>query len=55
MRELYGEPSAHSAMARTLSIPCGIAFQVVLDGGGTTRFTRSSSEREAIDAFKRVL
>ena len=30
--EAYGEPHGHSAMARYVGIPCGIAVQFVLDG-----------------------
>ncbi|KAI0761700.1 putative chimeric spermidine synthase/saccharopine reductase [Trametes elegans] len=30
--EAYGEPSGHSAMARYVGIPCGIAVQFVLNG-----------------------
>lgn len=28
----YGEPHGHSAMARTVGVPCGIAVQLILDG-----------------------
>lgn len=30
--EAYGIPGGHSAMARTVGVPCGIAAQLVLDG-----------------------
>ncbi|CDO74812.1 hypothetical protein BN946_scf185001.g60 [Trametes cinnabarina] len=30
--EAYGEPYGHSAMARYVGVPCGIAAQMVLDG-----------------------
>ncbi|KAI9065541.1 saccharopine dehydrogenase, partial [Trametes sanguinea] len=30
--EVYGEPDGHSAMARYVGVPCGIAAQMVLDG-----------------------
>ncbi|OSD05644.1 saccharopine dehydrogenase [Trametes coccinea BRFM310] len=30
--EAYGEPDGHSAMARYVGVPCGIAAQMVLDG-----------------------
>ncbi|RDX51164.1 Saccharopine dehydrogenase [Lentinus brumalis] len=30
--EAYGEPHGHSAMARYVGVPCGIAVQFVLDG-----------------------
>ena len=30
--EAYGEPGGHSAMARYVGVPCGIAVQMVLDG-----------------------
>ncbi|RPD57107.1 Saccharopine dehydrogenase [Lentinus tigrinus ALCF2SS1-6] len=30
--EAYGEPNGHSAMARYVGVPCGIAVQFVLDG-----------------------
>ncbi|KAF7326659.1 Saccharopine dehydrogenase [Mycena venus] len=30
--EEYGTPGGHSAMARTVGLPCGIATQLVLDG-----------------------
>lgn len=30
--EAYGTPNGHSAMARLVGVPCGIATQLVLDG-----------------------
>jgi saccharopine dehydrogenase-like NADP-dependent oxidoreductase len=65
--ELYGEPAGHSAMARTVGIPCGIAVQLVLDGvlatpGVHAPYTkeicdplRAAVEREGLGMVERVL
>ncbi len=30
--EAYGEVSGHSAMAKTVGVPCGVAVDCILDG-----------------------
>jgi saccharopine dehydrogenase (NADP+, L-glutamate forming) len=44
----YGEPNGFTAMARTVGVPCGIATQLVLDGGFTFSifFFAKSNSRE---------
>jgi len=65
--EAYGAPNGHSAMARTVGVPCGIATQLVLDGiistpGVLVPYTkeicdplREGLEKEGIAMVERVL
>jgi len=65
--ETYGAPNGHSAMARTVGVPCGIATQLVLDGiistpGVLVPYTkeicdplRKGLEKEGITMVERVL
>ncbi|KAJ7270718.1 saccharopine dehydrogenase [Mycena haematopus] len=53
--EEYGTPSGHSAMARTVGIPCGIAAQLVLDGVFSTPGVHAPYSKEFCDPIREKL
>jgi saccharopine dehydrogenase-like NADP-dependent oxidoreductase len=53
--ELYGEPGGHSAMARTVGVPCGIAVQLVLDGVLATPGVHAPYSKEFCDPLREAL
>lgn len=67
--ELYGSPTGqgHSAMARTVGVPCGIATQLVLDGilkesgvhapysNNVAQLLRAELEKEGLGMVEKVL
>lgn len=50
--EAYGEPGGHSAMARLVGIPCGIAVQFVLDGVIDTPGVHAPYTKELCDPLR---
>ena len=53
--EAYGEPSGHSAMARYVGVPCGIAVQLVLDGFFTAPGIYAPHTKEICDPIREIL
>ncbi|KAF9787757.1 saccharopine dehydrogenase [Thelephora terrestris] len=53
--EVYGDPSGHSAMARTVGIPCGIASQLVLDGVINQVGVQRPYTKELCDPIRKIL
>jgi len=53
--EVYGDPSGHSAMARTVGIPCGIASQLVLDGVINQVGVQRPYAKELCDPIRKIL
>jgi saccharopine dehydrogenase-like NADP-dependent oxidoreductase len=52
--EAYGSPSGqgHSAMARTVGVPCGIATQLILDGKLNTIGVHAPYTKEICDLLR---
>ncbi|EKM50846.1 uncharacterized protein PHACADRAFT_187523 [Phanerochaete carnosa HHB-10118-sp] len=53
--EAYGEPDGHSAMARLVGLPCGIATQLVLDGMINTPGILAPYTKELCDPIREIL
>ncbi|KAJ7856329.1 saccharopine dehydrogenase [Mycena leptocephala] len=53
--EAYGTPDGHSAMARTVGLPCGIATQLVLDGVLCTPGVHAPYSKEICDPIREKL
>ena len=55
--EAYGDPAGHSAMARYVGVPCGIAVQLVLDGAGafSTPGILAPYSKEICDPIREIL
>ncbi|KAF7373561.1 Saccharopine dehydrogenase [Mycena sanguinolenta] len=53
--EEYGTPGGHSAMARTVGIPCGIASQLVLDSVFSTPGVHAPYSKEFCDPIREKL
>ncbi|KAJ6590680.1 hypothetical protein DFH09DRAFT_1140025 [Mycena vulgaris] len=53
--EEYGTPNGHSAMARTVGLPCGIATQLVLDGVFCTPGVHAPYSKEICDPIREKL
>ncbi|KAJ7755317.1 saccharopine dehydrogenase [Mycena maculata] len=53
--EEYGTPGGHSAMARTVGVPCGIASQLVLDGVFNTPGVHAPYSKEICDPIRERL
>lgn len=53
--EVYGNPSGHSAMARTVGVPCGIASQLVLDGVINQVGVQRPYTKELCDPIRKLL
>jgi len=55
--EAYGSPlvEGHSAMARLVGVPCGIAVQLVLDGVLKTPGVHTPYTKEICDPLRAVL
>ncbi|KAJ7432883.1 saccharopine dehydrogenase [Mycena galericulata] len=53
--EEYGTPGGHSAMARTVGLPCGIATQLVLDGVFGTPGVHAPYSKEFCDPIRQKL
>jgi spermidine synthase len=53
--EEYGTPGGHSAMARTVGVPCGIATQLVLDGVFSTPGVHAPYSKEFCDPIREKL
>ena len=53
--EAYGEPDGHSAMARLVGLPCGIAVQLVLDGVINTPGVLAPYTKEICDPIREIL
>ncbi|KAF8192639.1 saccharopine dehydrogenase [Mycena galopus ATCC 62051] len=53
--EEYGTPGGHSAMARTVGLPCGIATQLVLDGVFNTPGVHAPYSKEFCDPIREKL
>ncbi|CCM05225.1 uncharacterized protein FIBRA_07435 [Fibroporia radiculosa] len=53
--EAYGEPFGHSAMARYVGVPCGIAVQLVLDGVLNTPGVHAPYSKEICDPLRKIV
>ncbi|KAK7055433.1 Saccharopine dehydrogenase [Favolaschia claudopus] len=53
--EEYGTPGGHSAMARTVGLPCGIAAQLVLDGVFSKPGVHAPYTKEFCDPIRKTL
>lgn len=53
--EAYGAPEGHSAMARLVGLPCGVAVQLVLDGVLATPGVRAPYDEETCAVLREVL
>lgn len=53
--EAYGDPAGHSAMARYVGVPCGIAVQLVLDGRISTPGVLAPYSKEICDPIREIL
>jgi spermidine synthase / saccharopine dehydrogenase (NADP+, L-glutamate-forming) len=53
--EAYGIPGGHSAMARLVGVPCGIASQLVLDGVLKTPGVLAPYSKEICDPIRTIL
>ena len=53
--EQYGDPAGHSAMARTVGVPCGIAAQLVLEGVLDMRGVHAPYTREICEPIRERL
>ncbi|KAF5317612.1 hypothetical protein D9611_014870 [Ephemerocybe angulata] len=53
--EAYGSPKAHSAMALTVGLPCGIATQLVLDGVLNKAGVQAPYTKDVCDPIREIL
>ena len=53
--EAYGYPGGHSAMARLVGVPCGIAVQLVLDGVISEPGVHAPYSKELCDPLRKLV